>query len=69
MKDFLVQMMGKKLDIACSGTAIVRGEVVDVKDGILYLRDENEKVAYVSIDKVAVVWEVIESENRAGFVH
>jgi hypothetical protein len=68
MKDFLVQMMGKKLDIACSGTASVRGEVVDVKDGIVYLRDENERVAYVSIDKIAVVWEVNESENRAGFV-
>lgn len=69
MKDFLVQMMGKKLDIACSGTTIVRGEVVDVKEGIVYLRDENEKVAYVSIDKIAVVWEVNDSENRAGFVH
>ncbi|MCU0351226.1 MAG: hypothetical protein MUF43_10425 [Flavobacterium sp.] len=68
MNDFLVQMLGKKLDISCGATATVRGEVVDVKDGIVYLRDENERVAYVSIDKIAVVWEVKENESRAGFV-
>jgi hypothetical protein len=61
-------MLGKKLDISCGATATVRGEVVDVKDGIVYLRDENERVAYVSIDKIAVVWEVKENESRAGFV-
>lgn len=68
MKELLVQMMGKKLDIACGGTAIVRGELVDIKDAIAYLRDENEKAVYVSIDKIAVIWEVNDSENRAGFV-
>jgi hypothetical protein len=68
MSDFLTQMMGKKLDISCGGTATVRGEVVDIKDGIVYLRDENERVAYVFIDKIAVIWEVKEIESRAGFV-
>ncbi len=68
MNEFLLQMMGKKLDISCGGSAIVRGEVVDVKSNVLFLRDENERVAYVAIDRIAIVWEVKENESRAGFV-
>ena len=68
MKDFLVQLMGKKVDVSCGLSAVVRGEIVDVKDGILYLRDEEERVCYVAIEKIAVVWELKEHENRAGFV-
>ncbi len=45
-----------------------RGDVVDVKDGVLYLRDEDEKVAYVSIDKIALITEVKESSQRPGFL-
>lgn len=68
MEEFLKQLMGKKIDVSCGTGATVRGEVVDVKAGVLYLRGEEEKVAYVAIDKVAVVWEVKESEGRAGFI-
>lgn len=68
MEDFLKQMMGKKIDILCGANAAVRGDVVDVKDEILYLRDENERVAYVTISKIAVVWEVDEHQTRPGFV-
>jgi hypothetical protein len=68
MEEFLVQLMGKKVDVSCGMSAVVRGEVVNVKDGILYLRDEEERVCYVAVDKVAVVWELKEHENRAGFI-
>ncbi len=68
MEDFLKQLMGKKIDISCGANATVRGDVVDVKKGILYLRDENERVAYVAIEKIAVVWEVQEQQARPGFV-
>lgn len=68
MNEFLKQLMGKKIDISCGSTATVRGDVVDVKDGILYLRDEHERVAYVAIDKIAVVWECKDSATRPGFV-
>ena len=68
MEEFLTQLMGKKVDVACGTGAAVRGEIVNVKDGILYLRDD-EKIAYVAIEKVAVVWEVKENhEVRPGFV-
>ena len=68
MEQFLVQLMGKKVDVSCGLSAVVRGEIVDVKDGILYLRDEEDRVCYVAINKVAVIWEQKEHENRAGFV-
>jgi hypothetical protein len=68
MEEFLVQLMGKKVDVSCGMSAVVRGEIVNAKDGILYLRDEEERVCYVAVDKVAVVWELKEHENRAGFI-
>jgi len=68
MEDFLKQLMGKKIDIACGANATVRGDVVDVKSGILYLRDEHERVAYVAIEKIAIVWECKDNQTRPGFV-
>lgn len=69
MEEFLTQMMGKKIDVSCGTSSTVRGDVVDVKKGILYLRDENERVAYVATEKIAVVWEVKDQEIRTGFVN
>ena len=68
MEEFLKQLMGKKIDISCGASSTVTGDVVDVKNGILYLRDEDERVAYVTIEKIAVVWEVKEQQTRPGFV-
>jgi hypothetical protein len=68
MQEFLFRMTGRKLDIFCVGAASLRGEVVEVDGGVLHVRDENQNVAYVAIDKIAVVWEVRDNEHRAGFV-
>lgn len=68
MEELLKSLMGKKVDIACGASAAFRGDVVDVKDGVLYLRDEDEKVAYVAIDKIALISEVRENSNRPGFL-
>lgn len=68
MEELLKQLMGKKIDITCGTNATFRGDVIDVKSGVLYLRDEEDKVAYVAIDKVAVVYEVKEPQSRPGFI-
>ncbi len=68
MEELLKQLMGKKIDITCGTNATFRGDVIDVKSGVLYLRDEDDKVAYVAIDKVAVVYEVKELQSRPGFI-
>ena len=60
--------MGRKIDVTCGTNATFRGDVVDVKTGVLYLRDEDDKVAYVAIDKIAVIYECKEPLTRPGFV-
>ena len=69
MEEFLKQMMGKEVDVSCGTGSAVRGNVVDVKDGILYMRDDEERVAYVVIEKIAFIWEVPDSEPKAGFLN
>jgi hypothetical protein len=68
MQDFLSKMIGRKVDIICSGAVSLRGEVVKVDLGVLHLRGEEQELCYVAIDKIAVVWEARENEHRAGFV-
>ncbi len=68
MEEFLKQLNGKKIDISCGTNSTVRGDVMDVKSGILYLRDENERTAYVAVEKIAIVWEVKENQSRPGFL-
>lgn len=68
MEEFLKQLMGKKIDVSCGTNATFRGDIVDVKNGVLYLRDESERVAYVAIDKIAVIYEVKDHVARPGFL-
>ncbi|MDQ2746079.1 MAG: hypothetical protein M3T96_02335 [Acidobacteriota bacterium] len=68
MEEFLKQFNGKQIDISCGTNSTVRGDVIEVKDGILYLRDENERTAYVAVEKIAIVWEVKDQQTRPGFL-
>ncbi len=68
MEDLLKQLMGKKVNVSCGTDAAFRGDVMDVKNGVLYLRDEDDRVAYVSIDKVAVVYECKDHAGKPGFI-
>jgi len=65
---FLAGFIGKKLDIYCGGASSLRGEVLQVEDGVLHLKDNDGKICFVTIDKIVVVWEAREDEHRAGFV-
>ncbi len=68
MEELLNALLGKKIDVTCGTNATFRGDVVDVKSGVLYLRDEEDRVAYVGIDKIAVIYECKEHPSRPGFV-
>lgn len=68
MQEFLSRMIGRKVDIFCGGASSLRGEVMKVEGGVLHLRDDEQTMCYVAIDKIAVVWEAREDEKRAGFV-
>lgn len=67
MQELLSKLIGKKVDVNCGGSASIRGEVIKVEGGVLHLKDHEEKICFVSIEKIAVVWEANE-EHRAGFV-
>jgi hypothetical protein len=68
MQELLSRMIGRKLDIYCVGAASLRGEVILVDGGVVQVRDDEQHVAYVAIEKISVVWEVRDNEHRAGFV-
>lgn len=68
MEELLKQLLGKKIDVTCGTGAAFRGDVMDVKLGVLYLRDEEGEVAYVSIDKIAVLYECKDVQSRPGFI-
>lgn len=69
MEELLKQLLGKKIDVTCGTNAAFRGDVVDVKNGVLYLRDEeDDKVAYVAVDKIAVIYECKDPHLRPGFI-
>ena len=68
METLLKSLMGKQIDVTCGTNAAFRGDVVDVHEGVLYLRNENDRVAYVAVDKIAVVFECKESVSRPGFL-
>ena len=68
MNEFLSKMIGRKLDLFCDGALSLRGEALKVEGGLLHLRDEEQRVCYVAIDKISAVWEARDDEHRAGFV-
>ncbi len=69
MNELLSQMVNRQIDIFCGGSSSLRGKVIKVEGGLLHLKDHDEQMCYVSIDKIVVVWEARdESEHRAGFI-
>lgn len=68
MNNLLSKLVGKRVDLSCEGFAGLRGEVVKVEGGVVQLRDADDKVCFVAIDKIVVVWEATDEEHRAGFV-
>ena len=68
MQQLLSKMIGKKVDVFCGGGSSLRGDIVKVEDGVLQLKDDNDKTCFVALDKIVVVWEARDEEHRAGFV-
>lgn len=68
MEELLKKFVGKQVDLAFGTSSIVRGDVSDVRDGIVFLVDEEKRSVFVAVDKISVVWEVREIHSRPGFV-
>ena len=68
MQEQLSKMIGQKIDILCSGASGLRGEVIKVDSEVLQLKDEEDQICYVAIDKIVAVWERHDKERHPGFV-
>ncbi len=68
MTDLLSRLVGKKVDLRCGVATSIRGEIIKVEGGVVQLRDSEDKICFVAIDKIVVVWEAPDEGHRAGFV-
>ena len=68
MRELLVKLVGKKVDIYCGGSSSLRGKLVKVDEGVAHLVDEDDRMFYVAVERIVVFSETRESEQRAGFV-
>lgn len=68
MHNLLSKLVGKKVDLRCEGSSRVRGEVIKVEGGTVQLKDSEDKICFVAIEKIVVVWDAPDAEHRAGFV-
>jgi len=68
MEALLSKLMGRKIDVVCYGASSLRGEVVKVEGGVLQLKDDEDQICHVAIDKIIAVWEKRDKERHPGFV-
>jgi hypothetical protein len=68
MEEFLKQFVGRQVDISFGTSGMIRGSVIEVSNGIVYLEDEHKRKAYVMSDKINAVWETDDVMMRPGFV-
>ena len=68
MKELLSRLIDQEVDVVCTGTSSLRGKVVKVDGDVLHLKDDDDNVCYVAIDKIIAVWEKRDQDRHPGFV-
>lgn len=68
MQEKLSKLIGREIDVVCVGSTSLRGKVINVEDGVLHLKDDEDETCYVSIDKIVTVWEKRDRDRQPGFV-
>jgi hypothetical protein len=68
MEQLLSRLIGKEIDVVCSGAASLRGECISVGGGVLQLKDHEGETCYVAVDKIVAVWEKRDKDRHPGFV-
>ena len=68
MQEQLSKLIDNEIDVVCSGASSLRGKVIQVNDGVLQLRDDNDQICYIAIDKIVAVWEKRDKDRHPGFV-
>ena len=68
MEQLLAKLIGREIDVVCSGTSSLRGNCVSVEAGVLQLKDDEGEVFYIAVDKIVAVWEKKDKSHHPGFV-
>ena len=68
MEQLLSKLIGREIDVVCSGASSLRGECVRAENGVLELKDDEGETCYVAIDKIVAVSEKKEKDRHPGFV-
>ncbi len=68
MEDFLRTLIGRKIDVRCGITSTLQGEIINVENGVLHLKDDDGEMCYVAVDKIVAVWERQDKSRQPGFV-
>lgn len=67
MEEILREKVGRRFEIFF-GASTLRGEIREVRQGVLYLRD-NKHLNYIAIGKITFARELLEGDElQAGFV-
>jgi hypothetical protein len=68
MEELLRRFTGKKIDVSFGSTAVFRGQVRDVGQGILSLVDDDDREVFIAVERIASVTECQDHSGRPGFV-
>lgn len=68
MEQLLAKLIGREIDVVCSGASSLRGQCVGVEAGVLQLKDEDGETCYIAVDKIVAVWEKKDKGRHPGFV-
>ena len=68
MKELLSKLIDKEVDVLCTGTSSLRGKIVKIDGDVLHLKDQEDNVCYVAIDKITAVWEKRDKDRHPGFI-
>jgi hypothetical protein len=61
-------MVGREVDVVCIGTSSLRGKIVEIDDDVLELKDDEDNICFVAVDKIVAVWEKRDKDRHPGFV-
>jgi hypothetical protein len=63
MEELLSKLVGHKIDVVCYGASSLR-----VESGVLQLKDDEDQICHVAVDKIIAVWEKRDKERHPGFM-
>ena len=68
MEQLLAKLIGQEIDVICSGASSLRGHCVSVEGGVLQLKDDDDEIFYIAVDKIVAVWEKKDKSRHPGFI-